>query len=68
MSLKAFHLVFVVSSIFLMLLLAGWSLANYRDTGESLHLLYMSLCVLSVVGLGVYGKFFLKKLKHISYL
>ena len=69
MSLKAFHIVFIVSSGLLALGLAVWLLHRYLSaTGQSSDLVYGILCLLSAVGLVVYGRYFLKKLKEISYL
>lgn len=68
MSLKAFHVVFVAVSIQLMLFLAWWAYSGFRDSGEGVYLLGSLVSLASVIGLGVYGKYFLKKLKHISYL
>jgi len=68
MSLKAFHVAFIGSSILLMLVLAGWCFRNYRDGREALDLVWGALAFGAAVGLLVYGRYFLKKLKHISYL
>lgn len=68
MSLKSFHLVFMVNSILLMLILCGWSFANYRETQEALHLAWSGLSAAAVVAMIIYGRYFLKKLKNISYL
>ena len=68
MSLKAFHVVFVSCSVLLMLLLAGWSIGNFREAGRTADLAYATGAVLAAVGLLVYGWYFLKKLKNISYL
>jgi C4-dicarboxylate transporter len=68
MSLKSFHLVFMINSILLMLILCGWSYTNYRDTQETVHLAWSGLSAAAVVAMIVYGRYFLKKLKHISYL
>ena len=68
MSLKAFHLVFVSLSVLLMLGLTVWCVGNYRRDGGALDLVCAALSLAVAAGLVVYGKFFLKKLKHISYL
>jgi hypothetical protein len=68
MSLKAFHVVFLAASILLMLFLATWCYGGYRRTGEAMNLVWMATSGLSAVVLLVYGRYFLKKLKHISYL
>jgi len=68
MSLKAFHLVFVSLSVLLMLVLAGWCFGNYRQDGGTANLVWGALALVAAAGLVVYGRIFLKKLKHISYL
>lgn len=68
MSLKAFHLVFVSASVLLMLVLAAWCFGNYRQEGGPSNLLWGSVSLAAAAALVVYGRIFLKKLKHISYL
>ena len=68
MSLKAFHIVFVAASVALMLGLAGFSFGQYRESGSMLSLLWSGMAVGAAVGLVVYGRYFLRKLKHISFL
>ncbi len=68
MSLKAFHIVFVGASVLLMLGLAGFSFGEYRETGSPLSLLWSGLALVAASGLLVYGRYFLRKLKHISFL
>ncbi len=68
MSLKAFHLVFVTASVLLMLGVAGWCVSQYRDGAGTIQLVWATLSVACAAALVVYGRIFLKKLKHISYL
>jgi steroid 5-alpha reductase family enzyme len=68
MSLKAFHLVFVSASVLLMLGLTAWCLGNYRRSDSSMDLVWSAAALASAAALLVYGRFFLRKLKHISYL
>ena len=68
MSLKAFHIVFIVASSALAFGFGAWALHEYRIGGEkSLEILGIGSLVVGAA-LIVYGKYFLKKLKHISYL
>lgn len=69
MSLKAFHIFFVTISSVLAFGFGGWSLKNYFG-GERAGLdLAMGVGSLLVgVALVVYGRYFLKKLKNVSYL
>jgi hypothetical protein len=68
MSLKAFHLIFVTASVAVSVFLGVWSFLSYRTTGARSDLIYVIASALAVVALLWYGKYFLKKLKHISYL
>ena len=68
MSLKAFHVVFVVASILLAFFFGGWLLDDYQATRQVAELVVGILCVLGGIGLICYGKAILRKLKHISYL
>jgi hypothetical protein len=69
MSLKAFHLVFIVASILLAVGFGVWSLLNYFSPVGSAWDLAMGVgSVLVAIGLVVYEKFFLKKFKNVSYL
>ena len=68
MSLKAFHLVFMSASIMLMLTLSGWCFSNYRDGGGTSELVWTGAALVASLGMVVYTRYFLRKLKHISYL
>jgi len=68
MSLKAFHIVFVTVSVLLMLVLAGWCFGNYRDEPATGSLLGGLASLAAAAALVAYGKIFLRKFKHISYL
>jgi hypothetical protein len=68
MSLKAFHLVFVTASVLLAIGFAAWSLIQYAEARRAVDLGFGVGS--SVIGFGLigYGRYFLRKLKHISYL
>ncbi len=68
MSLKAFHIAFIVLSTALAVGLGVWATRDFSQTGSWVHL---SLGVGSFIGSVVrvcYGVWFLRKLKHMSYL
>ena len=69
MSLKAFHLVFIIASILLAFGFAAWSLLNYHSPNGSTTDLVVGLGSLAG-GLGLIGYeiYFLKKLKNVSFL
>jgi hypothetical protein len=69
MSLKAFHVVFITAATLLALGFGIWGVEQYwagDGSGVDLALGLGSLAV--AVALLCYGKYFLRKLKHISYL
>lgn len=69
MSLKAIHIVFITASTLLCLGFGVWSLRNYfGGSGTVWDLVLGAVSLVITVALIVYGRYFLKKLKHISYL
>jgi hypothetical protein len=68
MSLKAFHIVFIVISTLLALGLGAWEINSFFAGNGPVHLVFGILAVLAAVGLAWYGRIVLRKLKHISYL
>lgn len=61
MSLKAFHLIFVTSLTLLALGFTGWAFANGK-------ILFGISGIVAAILVVIYGIYFLKKLKKISYL
>ena len=69
MSLKAFHLVFIVASILMAFGFAAWSLLNFlAPTGVRSDLVVAVMSAVAGLALVGYEVFFLKKLKNVSYL
>jgi hypothetical protein len=68
MSLKAFHLIFVTASVAVSAFMGVWSFLQYRAAGSGLYLGFAIASAAAVLALLVYGRYFLRKLKHISYL
>jgi hypothetical protein len=69
MSLKAFHLVFIIASILLAVGFAVWSLMNYFSPhGGTRDLVVGAGSAIVAVALVFYEIYFLKKLKHVSFL
>ena len=68
MSLKAFHVFFVVVSTLLALGFGAWSVNDYSRTGQG-GTLAMGIAGFVAAGALVwYGFWFLRKLKNVSYL
>lgn len=68
MSLKAFHIAFVIISTLLAVGFGLWAIAQGRANEEPLALAVGVASLLGAVGLIVYGRWFLGKLKGVSYL
>ncbi|MDB6112667.1 MAG: hypothetical protein JWR69_4417 [Pedosphaera sp.] len=69
MSLKAFHLVFIIASTLLAFGFGTWALMNYASPHGVMWDLVWGVSGLVVgVALIVYEVYFLKKLKNVSYL
>jgi len=67
-SLKAFHVVFVSLA---MLLCAGfgfWAVGQYRAAGGGAHLAAAVGSLAAIPVLFIYGRWFLRKLRHVGYL
>jgi len=64
MSLKAFHLVFIILSNLFSFVFGIWGVMN----GGTAELVMGILSLVGTVGMSVYLVFFLKKFKHVSYL
>lgn len=68
MSLKAFHLVFIIASIALAFGFGVWLAKNFFSDGGVMNLIFALLSFGAGVGLIFYERYFLKKTKDLSYL
>lgn len=68
MSLKAFHIVFILASILLAFGFAAWALVHYAEAGERSLLWYGIGSATAGAGLVGYFAYVLKKLRNVSYL
>ena len=68
MSLKAFHVVFITASVLLAFGCAAWWLVNFAEMRRLSDLVYGGGSLVVGVALVIYGRYFLRKLKNISYL
>ncbi len=68
MSLKAFHVFFIAICLILLLGCGWWGIRDYRDGGGS-GSLYLGIGSWAAsLALSVYGVWFLRKLKNVSYV
>ncbi|MFT4691902.1 MAG: hypothetical protein ACJASX_003972 [Limisphaerales bacterium] len=68
MSLKALHIVLIISSILLAFAFGAFELQRFRGLGQRSDLLLGIGSSVAGVVLLVYGFYFLKKTRHIDYL
>ena len=68
MSLKAFHIVFITVSTLLFVGFGVWSLRMYQHNGGIVNLAFGIGSLVGALALVIYGRYFLKKLKSVSYL
>ncbi|NOX60158.1 MAG: hypothetical protein GXP29_15045 [Planctomycetes bacterium] len=63
MSLRTFHIIFVVVSTLMTVGVGVWAMLMYRTKHEQAMLVMAGLCGVGVVVLLWYGRWFLRKLK-----
>ena len=68
MSLKAFHIAFVVITVLTSFVVGGLLCHAYLQEGGLGNVLGAAAAFATGVGLIYYGKYVLKKLRHLSYL
>ena len=68
MSLKAFHIFFIVISTLFAFALGVWGVRDYHGTGSTGSLWLGIGSFVAGVALLIYGRWFLRKLKHVSYM
>ena len=68
MSLKAFHIFFIVLSTALAVGFGAWAIRDFTQSGNWIHLALGVGSFLGSVVLVRYGVWFLRKLKHVGYL
>lgn len=68
MSLKAFHIIFVMFSVLLAVGFGIWAVRRYQVHQELIALVAGVASLVGAVVLIVYGRWFLRKLKGVSYL
>ena len=66
MSLKAFHVFFVVVSIVCALFFGAWAVMRYAQGGGGGYAVVAGASFAAAVGLTMYGFWFLRKLKDVN--
>ena len=67
MSLKTFHIAFIIVSATLAFGFSVWLVKMYLENNGAMYITGSAFSFLAGVGLIVYGIRFLKKLKHVSF-
>ncbi len=68
MSLKAFHIFFIILSTLLAVAFGVWAVDDFGRSGSMVHLALGVGSFIASLALVGYGIWFLRKLKHVSYL
>ena len=68
MSLKAFHIIFIAVCVVFSLGFGAWGIREYTASGTVSNLIMGIGAFIAAVALVIYGAWFLKKLKNVSYL
>jgi hypothetical protein len=68
MSLKAFHIIFIIISALIAFGFSGWLIDGYTKSWQDGQLIAGICSALAGMALIVYGIRFLRKLKHVSFL
>ena len=68
MSLKAFHIFFMVVSIIMSIGTGAWGFFKYGQDGGSGNLILAIASLVAACVLVVYARWFLRKLKNVSYV
>jgi hypothetical protein len=68
MSLKAFHIFFIIASTLLALGFGVWAVDDFGQSGSWVHLGLGVGSFIASGGLVWYGLWFLRKLKHVGFL
>ena len=68
MALKSFHIVFVVLSTLMSIGFGAWATGQFFDGNGTVFLIVAVAAVAFAAALIAYGFWFLRKLKHVSFL
>ena len=65
MSLRMFHIIFVLVSSLLMIYIGTWAYMMWDYYADTAYLSYLSISIVSLIILLLYGQKFIKKYKNI---
>lgn len=68
MSLKALHIVFVTAATLLAAVFGAWAVLQFRSGAGAGYLATAIVAFTAAIALVLYGRWFLRKLKNVSYL
>lgn len=67
MSLKAFHILFLISAVVLSIGFGVYSILHHADGAPQSYLIMGIISSVMGVALAIYSRFILRKLKHVSF-
>lgn len=67
MSLKGFHVLFIAVSILLAIGAGAWGLRSHAEEANPLHLAFGIGSLVAAVALGIYGAWFVRKIRSSHY-
>ena len=66
MSLKSFHIIFLIISTLFATFFSYWCYAEWQITGNIVFLIYFSIGLILWISLLIYGKWFMKKIATLN--
>ena len=66
MSLRAFHIIFLISSVSLFLYLCYWNYMNWKSFGQNSSLFYIGMSLMTSIVITFYGIKFYNKTKELN--
>lgn len=68
MSLKAFHVFFILMAVLCGAFSGAWAVREYLTTHEGWLVVMAATCFIMTLATAIYGIWFLRSKKHLSYL
>ncbi len=68
MSLKAFHIVFITFAAIVTFFFGTWLLVTVEEGGATLRFFFGGLSYATGLALLLYGRYFLRKFRHFSFM
>ncbi len=66
MSLKSFHIIFILISSIILVAFGYWCYREWQLYNQTIYLIYSIIGILSCLGLGIYSKWFIKEISNLN--